>query len=358
MDRRKATLGAAIVGVAAGAVALGLVAAPAGAGQSPVLPATTPTALVQSVLNAKAPAMSGTVEVDNNLGLPAVPGLPQQAADGKSQIRVWTDGNDRSRIALPSQSSEQTIVDDGTTVYAWDSADRSVVEHSVRQDAKQAMDTAREQQLDPATAAKDLVQAVRATSTISVDGTDMVADRPAYDLVLTPKPSERTLLREVRIAVDSQTRVPLRLTVLANNTDTPAVQIGFTSVHIGPQDPALFRFTVPAGATVTKGDQNDRQSAEMASSAEPKVVGTSWDTVIVAKLPGTSSGQAGQAGQDGQGGQALNLVRRFGTPVHGTWGSGWVIGTDVGNALITSDGRVAAGFVPQQVLFDALGGGR
>jgi outer membrane lipoprotein-sorting protein len=345
MNRRKATLGVAVAGVVAGAVALGLVAAPAGAGQSPVLPRTTADALVQSVLTAQVPAMSGTVQIDNNLGLPAVPGLPAQAADGKSQIRVWTDGDNRSRISVPSADAEQTIVDDGTTIYAWDSSDRTVAEHSLRSDEKKAMNKARQQDLDPATAAKDLVSAVRATSTVSVDGTDMVANRPAYDLVLTPKPSERTLLREVRIAVDSQTRIPLRLTVLANNTDTPAVQLGFTSVHIGAQDPALFTFTVPAGATVSNGDETDQHSAEIAGATAPKIVGTSWDTVIVATLPKSSGAQADQA---------LNLVRRFGTAVHGAWGSGWVISTDVGNALITSDGRVAAGFVPAQVLIEAL----
>ena len=50
MIRRKATVGVAAIGVVAGAVALGFVAAPAGAGQSPTLPPTTPAALVQSVL--------------------------------------------------------------------------------------------------------------------------------------------------------------------------------------------------------------------------------------------------------------------------------------------------------------------
>jgi outer membrane lipoprotein-sorting protein len=348
MDRRKATLGVAVAGVVAGAVALGLIAAPAGAGQSPVLPATTADALVQSVMTAQVPAMSGAVQIDNNLGLPAIPGLPQ-AGDGKSQIRVWTDGNNRSRISVPSAGAEQTIVDDGTTLFAWDSSDRTVVEHSLKSDEHKAMDKARQQDLDPATAAKDLVSAVRATSTVSVDGTDMVAGRSAYDLVLTPKPSERTLLREVRIAVDSQTRIPLRLTVLANNTDTPAVQVGFTSVDIGAQDPALFKFTVPAGATVSNGDDTDQHSAAIANATAPKIVGSSWDTVLVATLP-KSTGTEGD--------QALNLVRRFGTAVHGTWGSGWVISTDVGNALLTSDGRVAAGFVPQQVLIEALGGGK
>ncbi|HVV24634.1 MAG TPA: outer membrane lipoprotein carrier protein LolA [Pseudonocardiaceae bacterium] len=350
MDRRKATLGAAAIGVVAGVTALVVVASPAGAGQSPTLPKTTPDALVQSVLTAQVPAMSGTVQLDNNLGLPAVPGLPQVATNG-SEVRVWTDGKDRSRISIPSATSEQTIVDDGTTVYEWDSADRSVVEHSVHKAEKTASDKAKAQDLDPAKAARDLVGAIQKTSTISVDGTDVVAGRSAYDLVLTPKPQERTLLREVRVAVDAQTRIPLRLTVLAENTDSPALQIGFTSLDMGAQDPSLFHFSVPAGATVTNGDKHDQHSAEIASSTEPKLVGDGWDTVIVAQVPKAARSNSDSPNSTGQ---MLGLVRQIGTAVHGTWGSGWLISTDVGNAVITSDGRVAAGFVPQQLLYQAL----
>lgn len=349
MDRRKATLGAAVAGVVAGAVALGFVAAPAGAGQSPTLPTTTPDALVQSVLTASAPAMAGTVQIVNNLGLPSVPGLPE-AADGTSQIRVWTDGRNHSRISVPSADAEQTIVDTGSTIYEWNSDGRTVTEHSLKDDAEHAKAKASQQDLDPATAARDLISAVKATSTVSVDGTDTVADRPAYDLVLAPKPGERTLLREVRIAVDAQTHIPLRLTVLADNTNTPAVQIGFTSIDMGAQDPSLFKFTIPAGATVVNGDTHDQHSTDVAGTTEPKFVGTGWDTVVVAQLPSDSG--------KGSVGQALGLVKQFATPVHGTWGSGYVIGTDVGNALLTSDGRVAIGFVPQQVLIQALGGGK
>jgi hypothetical protein len=155
----------------------------------------------------------------------------------------------------------------------------------------------------------------------------------------------------VRISVDAQTRMPLRLTVLSDNTDTPAIQVGFTSVSLGAQDPSLFRFTVPAGATVVNGDKNDDKPGKIADATRPTVVGNGWDTVLVAHVPTESSRSAGPN-------QMLGLVKQFGTPVHGSWGSGWVVGTSVGNALITSDGRVAVGFVPQQVLTQALGGGK
>ena len=92
MNRRMATLGVAAAGVVAGAVGLGLLAAPAGAGQAPSLPTITPQALVQSVITAKPVAMGGTVEVDNNLGLPPIDGLPSQLANGTSQVKATCGG--------------------------------------------------------------------------------------------------------------------------------------------------------------------------------------------------------------------------------------------------------------------------
>jgi hypothetical protein len=44
----------------------------------------------------------------------------------------------------------------------------------------------------------------------------------------------------------------------------------------------------------------------------------------------------------------------IGAPVSGTWGSGRLITTAVGSAIVTDDGRIAAGAVPAQVLTDAL----
>ena len=44
----------------------------------------------------------------------------------------------------------------------------------------------------------------------------------------------------------------------------------------------------------------------------------------------------------------------IGTPVTGSWGSGRLITTAVGSAIVTDDGRVAAGAVPEQVLTEAL----
>lgn len=352
MNRRKATLGAAVVGVTIGAVALGLVAAPAGAGQSPALPPISPDALVGSVLAAQLPAMAGTIDIQNNLGLPALPGLPM--GNGTDTLRAWTDGAGRSRLSLPTMTGERVMVDDGATVYLWNSNGRTVSERPRDSDLRQAGAVAKGiahgfggASLDPATAAMNLLASIRATSDITVDGTDMVANRPAYDLVLTPKPDERTLLREVRISVDAQSRIPLGLSVLGNNTNTPVIQIGFSKLDLGPQDPALFHFTPPANSTLVPDDPANRDNASMAAGVRGTVVGSGWDSVVVGHLPTHQSG--------GQGDDVIGLAQRFGTPVSGPWGSGWEFKTSIGAVVVTSDGRFGAGFVPEQLLTDALG---
>jgi outer membrane lipoprotein-sorting protein len=333
----------AVVAVA-GAVGLALLALPAGAGAAPELPPVTPEELVSSVLKARPGPFDGTVTLDNQLGLPALPNMPA-AGSGTSTVRVWSDGEGRGRVQVPSDSGERTLVSDGSTLWSWNSADRTVVrstEHAERHTSGPDTNTT----TDPTAAATMALAALRPSSTIDVDGTAEVAGRPAYELVLAPLPSERTLLREVRIAVDSATRVPLRLTVLANGSSEPALQLGFTDLSFGAQDGSLFTFTPPPGATVK--DREPHAGHEKANGARPTVVGDGWDAVVVAKAPAREAAGA----QDRRGG-APDLST-LGTPVNGPWGSGRLITSTVGGAIITDDGRVAAGAVPEQVLSSAL----
>lgn len=352
MNSKKTALSFAAVGTAAGVVGLVLLASPAGAGEAPpALPPISADALVESVLTTEMPALGGSVELQNNLGLP-IPGLPTSM--GGDSIRVYTDGEGRGRISLPGRGGETTVVDDGSTVWVWNSQDRTVqkVPHGADQKADKPLEG---KFADPATAARDLVDAMQADSTVDVDGTARVAGRPVYQLVLTPKPAERTLLREIRVSVDSETRVPLQLEVLANGQADPALKVGFTEFDDGPQDANLFRFTPPAGAEVTEHDPNEefegRSPDELLSQLDLDTVGEGWDTVVTGTLPEGALPMAGAAsGED-----ATALLSRFAKEVHGDFGTGWVVSTKVGTALITEDGRIAIGAVPQQVLTEALG---
>ncbi|MFC4949529.1 LolA family protein [Pseudonocardia sp. GCM10023141] len=344
---RTAAAGIAVAGI----VGLGLIAIPAGAGAAPALPPVSAEDLVSSVLAAHPGPFGGTVTITNALGLPALPNLPQ-AANGSSTVRVWSDGDGRGRLQLPTASGEQSFVADGQTLWSWNSDGKKVTKAPEGKD-KIAPEAAA---ANPAEAAVTALGALQATSQIRVDGTAEVAGHAAYELVLAPAPSERTLLREVRIAVDAEKRTPLRLTVLANGSTTPALQIGFTDLTFGAQDPALFTFTPPPGATVEEPKAPAGAPAgkpEKVGGAEPTAVGDGWDTVLVAKMPAQDATKS-PAPEGARPGGAMPNLAALGTPVSGTWGKGTLISTAVGSAIITDDGRIAVGAVPEQVLTEAL----
>nr|WP_042190036.1 sigma-E factor regulatory protein RseB domain-containing protein [Kibdelosporangium sp. MJ126-NF4]CEL19054.1 hypothetical protein [Kibdelosporangium sp. MJ126-NF4]CTQ95144.1 hypothetical protein [Kibdelosporangium sp. MJ126-NF4] len=362
MNTKRAALAVAGTGVLAGVIGLGVLAVPAGANEPPPeLPQISADQLVESVANAKIPALAGKVSATENLGLPI------KLLDGIGSASVWSDGQHRFRATLPGKSSEKTFVEDGSTFWSWDSQKNTVTkfEHG---------DKATPEKLagkDPAALGKDVLNLVRQYSDVKVDGTARVATRPAYELVVTPKPTERTLLREIRVAVDSETRLPLRLQVLANGQAEPALKVEFTELNVGPQDAKLFQFAPPQGATVqdkTKADHPQKDSAEgrkgfqdLIGSLNLQTVGDGWDTTLVAKLPGDLNSLAGKVQGDkapgmGRGNfDVTSLLKSFGKETSGPWGTGYVFSTKVATALVTTDGRVAIGAVPEQVLTEAIG---
>jgi outer membrane lipoprotein-sorting protein len=340
-----------------------VMAMPASAGDAPVLPAISAENLVQSVATAKAPALAGKVEVTNNLGLPSLNFVPGAAGVlSLDSADVYNDGNGRSKLALHQGDTQETVTNDGTTVWQYSSKDNTVKKVTVPAGVKDKLSTGSGQFADPTTAATQLLSKMRETSTVTVDGTARVANRPAYELVLTPKPAERTLLREIRVAVDSETRLPLQLEVLTNGSADPALKFGFSEVTFAAQPASEFQFTPPKGAKVTEEQPklDDATKAQIGSELDKaqqdvKVVGDGWDTVLTGKIPADAlSGKQPAAGARNKAFDPKTLLSRIGKPASGAWGSGYVISVKVGTAVITDDGRFAAGAVPEQVLFEAL----
>ena len=123
--------------------------------------------------------------------------------------------------------------------------------------------------------------------------------------MLAPK-SHDSLIGQVRIAIDSRHRVPLRVQVFARGAASPAGQVGFTAVSFGPPPAADYAFTPPAGATVTQqhigaARPGRRRQAEPALASGVRVIGTGW--LAVASLP--ESSLAGAALPGGPGGAGL-----------------------------------------------------
>ncbi|GAA1215071.1 LolA family protein [Prauserella alba] len=348
MNTKRKAATVAVAGTAAGALGLGLLAMPAGADSAPELPEIGAQQLVGSVLKAQPPAMSGTATVDNELGIPAVPGVP--ALDAQS-ARVYYDGDGKGRVALEQESSELTYVLGEKELWSYDSAEGTATRTPLPAGARGEHRSPKADGADPARAATQVVDKLEESSNVSVDGTARVAGRAAYELVLTPKPDERTLVREVRVAVDAEERLPLRMSVLTHGTTEPAFEIGFSEVEFGPQPERLFEFSPPEGTEVTESEAGRPEGHRGGSGDEPqfRTTGDGWDTVVLTRVPQELRDRGENGGTDVEG-----MLDRFGKPVQGEFGSGHVIETRIGTALITEDGRLAAGAVPEQVLRQAL----
>jgi hypothetical protein len=77
--------------------------------------------------------------------------------------------------------------------------------------------------------------------------------------------------------------------------------------------------------------------------AAPKVIGEGWASILTAKLPAT----AGADSKEAEG--LLNMLPE----ASGTWGKGRLFSGSLFSVLVTDDGRVFAGAVAPESLYEA-----
>jgi hypothetical protein len=194
---------------------------------------------------------------------------------------------------------------------------------------------------------------------VTVDGTASVAGRSAYELVLAPRDS-RSLVRDVRIAVDAKTSVPLRVQIhAAGATGRPAFETTFTSVSFGKPSASVFRFSPPPGAKVTTSNlassdvQRTARTTDHGSS--PKVIGKGWTSVVA--LSGVSLPAGPSGGEDRHHASTtadqLSALTKAMTPVSGAFGSGHLLRTKLVTVLLLDDGRAFVGSVSPAFLEQA-----
>jgi len=383
----------AVVAIALGAAAISAVTADA----TPTLPSRSAAELLVDVQNARLTGLSGTVVQDAALGLPELP--VQMGGQGSSDftalvsgthtLRVWYAGQDQQRVALLGTLGESDLVRNGSDVWTWSSdgntathyrlpagaGDKALAEHP---DASAAAMT-------PQQAAEAALAAIDPTTTVTTEGTATVAGRSAYELVLGPKDTA-SLVGQVRIAIDAEQHIPLRVQVFAKNASTPAFQVGFTQVSFDVPAAENFQFSPPPGATVTEstlgsgasatpgqagGPETGPRPTRPAAAEEPTIVGTGWTSVLVAKVPTTGAmsdsatpGTAPEtsatptAGSDSDqpsardSGSDISAILGSLPAVSGDWGSGRLLQSALFSVLITDDGRIIAGAVAPEKLYE------
>jgi hypothetical protein len=334
----------------AGLVVLGgwLLEAPT-AGAHPKLPSRTALQLLTAVQSTKVTALSGTITEVARLGLPALPGAENAAslswqtlAVGTHTARVWIDGTERQRLAVLGTLSEADVIHNGRDLWTYRSQTNDV-SHRVLPpatgDESGSSGPPGAPPLTPAAAAAQLLKSVDPSTAVTVESSQVVAGRPAYTLVLTPR-DPATTVRRVEIAIDAERFVPLRVAVFGSGSSA-AFETGFTALSFSTPPGSIFDFRIPRGASVTSdpyGDPDSRalpQETNGPQPGAPKVIGSGWTSIIElsANIPSGSSG---------------GLLDKATNPV-GASGDR-VLETSLVNVLMLHDGRVFLGAVTQQTL--------
>ncbi|MBO3752480.1 DUF2092 domain-containing protein [Streptosporangiaceae bacterium NEAU-GS5] len=299
-----------------------------------------------------APAMSGTVVETASLGLPALPAFagasPIALLSGSHQIKVWYGDARHIRVALPGEISETDLIANGGTLWWWDSAANTATKLTGPQG--KAPERPSMPPVTPDDAAKHAMSAVDGSTALSVAKDVKVAGRDAYELIAAPNAAD-SLIKDVRLAVDGETLVPLRVQVFAKGAAEPAFEVGFDSITFAKPAPENFTFTPPAGAKVEQRSVKPDEAAKPyeRKAQDVRTVGTGWTQVAVTAFdPAAIPDQAGMK-------NLSDALLGSATKVSGTWGSGRLIQTKLLSALLTDDGRLITGAVTPEVLYRAAG---
>jgi outer membrane lipoprotein-sorting protein len=372
---------AAAVLVIGGGAAAGTIVANA----DPSLPERSAAQLLVDVQNAKVDGLSGTVVQRADLKLPALSGLGEGGADlmklitGNNTVRVWYAGEDKARVAVLSTLGETDIIRNGTDVWVWNSRENTATNMKVPADfGKRTPSTApAELPSTPADAAAMALAAIDPTTAVSTTGTATVAGRDAYELVLVPRDTA-SLVGQVRLAIDAEEHIPLRVDMYAKDATAPALRVGFEQVSFTVPDAQQFAFNPPPGAKIDRKSAGDvaadpksalpseksagkrpagkapagKALAEKdAAEVEPTVVGKGWTSIVVAKMPADAKADADAPAGVPQLDAILDQLPK----VSGTWGSGRLLSSALFSALVTDDGRVFAGAVTPEKLYEVAG---
>lgn len=306
------------------------------------LPPKTAAQLLVDLAKAPERPLSGTVVETAKLGLPELPSMGgggtslQSLVTGSHTARVWYGTDRKARVSLVGDLAETDVVRNGDDVWLWSSSTREARHYVVKEHAGEPTPTPPAVATDPGTAAKQALAAIDPTTEVAVDGTGYVADRPVYELNLTPRDT-RSLVGSVRLAVDSETSVPLRVRVFARGAAEPAFETGFTDVQFEQPAASVFSFTPPPGAKVVQGGSPAPGTAERRAAAatratagedRPDVVGKGWTSVAVVK-----GVDLGSAGSD----PTANALLKGTSTVTGPFGTGRLLKTALVSVLIVGD---------------------
>ena len=261
---RSRTITLAVVAVLAAAAVIAGAVAVAGADSTTRLPAITAPELLAKMAasHAQTQAVSGEVSWTNGLfgavadeaggTFGAMPAQNPLLAGGSGRVWMSRDG---VRVESQGGGGDQVLVVSGSGRDAWfydyaaDTARHVIVTGAEAGSGPVSMASAPAASLTPASV-DIMLRRLAPLGALSIEGQAAVAGREAYVLTFAPAAAD-TALGAVKVAIDGQRYVPLRVQVFAKGGAEPVLQSGFDSVSFAAIDAERFTFTPPQGTTVT-----------------------------------------------------------------------------------------------------------
>jgi len=316
------------------------------------------------------------------------------ALSGAQNARVWYGGEDRLRAELLGENGDRVFVRNGASVYVYDGAENTLRTGEVEGQAEPEGDG---ETVDPAEI-NELLAELGESSDLVQTAPTTYEGRGAYVLTLTPKDADSTLVNRVETVIDSETYLPLSLSLFADGAEEPVLYYRTSGLTVGPVADERFAFETPPGAEVLpldeKGEERNGERKEGPEGREIETVaeaeeavgfdvrelaaapggreltdvylagsdgvvltyGEDWGTVVLAQTPeeaGATPERTPEAVEDGMGG-GISLPT---VDVNGA--EAQELSTPVGTALAWSDGGVSyvlAGSVPAAKLEQAARG--
>jgi outer membrane lipoprotein-sorting protein len=352
---------AAVAVVGAGVAAKTLAVA-----AEPNLPPRTAAQLLVDLQTAQLDGLSGTVVERADLGLPALPSLLggqsselTSLVSGKHTLRVWYSGPDKARVSLLGTQGQSDVIHNGVDTWTWNSKSGTAkhFKGSAEQDPAKgpgAIPSAIPSDIPktPQEAADLALKAIDPTTQVSIGNSAKIAGRDAYELILRPRDTA-SLVGQVRLAIDAQEKLPLRVQILAKGQSNPAFEVTFTQVSFARPDDSQFVFNPPAGTKVEEADpakagaEGQPKVDGSASGEKPKsaVIGTGWTSVFVLRTgtPGQAAGTDAESAEAAK--KAQDAINQL--PLGN---GGRTFNSKLFSVLLTDDGRVLVGAVSPERL--------
>ncbi|MFH1833966.1 MAG: hypothetical protein ABH877_02990 [bacterium] len=239
----------------------------------PKLATITPAHLLENMVEhaGDVTTVSGDMSWKNDvLGLSMLSFGGQSSGDltallGNGSGRVWIQDG-KVRFDIQGAAGDTIIVGDSAGVWVYTYASNTATEYTFPARSKTgdsqgsgaqgsegtgAAQSSQKAVTEPVAAIEGFIQQLAPHATLAVSDQVTVAGRDCYVLSMIPM-APNTVFGSVRVAVDGDTYLPLKLDLYAKGVAEPVLTAGFTSVSYSKVGENVFAFTPPTSATVER----------------------------------------------------------------------------------------------------------